>query len=90
MDWNTVFAVMKYSFMGIFVIFFVMDIVSKKSYKTYFYIALTIVAIFQTLLWNWSIGFKVGFIVLVIFITVKTISDVSKRGGEIYNDKTSV
>jgi len=79
MNWNTMFEVLKYSFMGIFIIFFVMDIVSKKSYKIHYYIAITVAVIFTALLWNWSIGFKVGFIALFVLLTVKTIFDERKR-----------
>lgn len=90
MDWNSAFEVLKYSFMGIFIIYFIMDIVSKRSYKIHYYIAITGAVIFTALLWNWSIGFKVGFISLFILLTVKTIFDERRRGVDIDGDKAGV
>ncbi|NYF26064.1 hypothetical protein [Sporosarcina sp. JAI121] len=72
----------KYSFMGIFLIFFAMDILSKKPYKIHFYTSLTLAIIFLVLGQSWSIGIKIGFIVLVVLLTIKTITDEKKRVGE--------
>jgi len=83
MELNTVFAVLQYLFMGIFIIFFVMDIASEKPYKTYYYIAITIAVTFTILLRDWSIVFKVGFIALFVLLTVKTIFDERIRVADI-------
>lgn len=90
MGLNNVFEVLKYSFMGIFIIFFVMDIVSKRSYKIHYFIAITAAVIFTALLWNSSIGIKVGFISLFALLTVKTIFDERKRGADINSDRTGL
>ena len=80
MDWGMAFGLIKYRFMGIFVVFFVMDIKSKKSFKTHYCVSITIAIIFSVIGWQWSMGFKVGFIALVVLLTVKTIIDEKKMG----------
>jgi len=79
MDWSIVLGLLKYLFMGIFIIFFVMDILSKKSYKIHYYISITIAVFFTVLRWQWATGYKVGFIALFVLLTVKTIVDERKR-----------
>ncbi|MFD1927667.1 hypothetical protein ACFSFY_06255 [Sporosarcina siberiensis] len=85
MDLGAVLGLLKYLFMGIFIIFFVMDLKSKTSYKIHYYISLTVAIIFATLGWNWTIEFKIGFIILIVLLTLKTIFDEKKRWSE--NDK---
>ncbi|WP_107838530.1 hypothetical protein [Metasolibacillus meyeri] len=72
----------KYTFMGIFLIFFAMDILSKKSYKTHFYVSLTLAIIFLVLGQDWSTGIKMVCIVLVTLLTIKTIVDEKKKQAE--------
>ncbi|MEC1179134.1 hypothetical protein P9B03_11625 [Metasolibacillus meyeri] len=72
----------KYTFMGIFLIFFAMDILSKKSYKTHFYVSLTLAIIFLVLGQGWSTGIKMVCIVLVTLLTIKTIVDEKKKQAE--------
>lgn len=79
MDWSMIFGSIKYLFMGIFIVFFVKDIKSKKSFKTHYSLSITIAIIFSVIGWQWSMGFKVGFIALVVLLTVKTIIDEKKR-----------
>ena len=79
MDWNALFEVLRNIFMILFIMFFVIDIFLKRSYKVLYYTALTCGVIFSAFIWNWSIGFKVGFIVLFLFVAIKTISDGRKR-----------
>lgn len=83
MDLNTVFEVLKYLFMGVFIVFFVMDIVSKKSYKIQYYVAITLAVIFTALTWDWSLGFRIGFVALFIILTVKTIFDKRRKGADL-------
>lgn len=78
MDWNALFEVLRNIFMILFIMFFVIDVFSKRSYKALYYTALTFGVIFSVFVWNWSIGFKVGFIALFLIVAVKTISDVRK------------
>lgn len=80
---DTVYDVLKYLFMGVFIVFFVMDIVSKRSYKIQYYVAITIAVIFTALSWDWSIGFRIGFIALFAILTIKTIFDEKKREARI-------
>lgn len=79
MDWNALFEVLRNIFMILFIMFFVIDVFSKRSYKVLYHIALTIGVILSAFIWNWAIGFKVGFIALFLIVAVKTISDVRKR-----------
>lgn len=85
MDLSTVLELLKFLFTGIFIIFFVMDIKSKKSYKIHYYISLTVAILFATLGWNWTTEFKIGFIILLVLLTLKTIFDEKKRSSD--NDK---
>ncbi|PIC67615.1 hypothetical protein CSV71_10480 [Sporosarcina sp. P21c] len=78
MDWDALFEVLRNIFMILFIMFFVIDVFSKRSYKVLYHIALTVGVTFSTFIWNWSIGFKVGFIALFLIVAVKTISDVRK------------
>ncbi len=86
MDLNTVFVVLRDLFMSLFIIFFVLNIFSKKSYKIQCYVFITLVVIFSALTWNWSLGFKVGFITLFALLAIKTISDDRKRIADINAD----
>ena len=79
MDWNALFEVLRNIFMILFIMFFVIDIFSRRSIKALYLTALTFGVIFSAFIWNWSIGFKVGFIVLFLFVAIKTISDGRKR-----------
>ena len=79
MDWNAVFEVLRNIFMILFIMFFLIDVFSKRSYKILYHTALTFGVIFSAFIWNWAIGFKVGFIALFLIVAVKTISDVRKR-----------
>lgn len=79
MDWSTVIGLLKYLFMGVFLLFFVLDIKSKKSYKIHSYISVTVAIVFSVLGWHWSTGYKVGFITLLVLLTVKTIIDERKK-----------
>ena len=83
MSLNTIFEVLKYLFMGVFIVFFIMDIVSKKSYKIQYYVAITVVVIFTALTWDWSLGFRIGFIALFVLLTIKTIFDESRKEANI-------
>ena len=69
----------KYLFMGIFIILFVMDILSKKSYKVHYYVALTVAIVLLVVGENWSMTIKGGAITIVILLTLKTIMDESKK-----------
>jgi predicted branched-subunit amino acid permease len=71
--------VAKYLFMGIFIILFVMDILTKKSYKIHYYVALTVAIVFLVVAENWSMTLKVGAIAIVILLTLKTIVDERKK-----------
>ncbi len=79
MDWGMALGLTKYLFMGIFAVFFVMDIASKKSYKIHCYVSITIAIVFSVIGWQWATGFKVGFIALFVLVAVKTIADEKKR-----------
>lgn len=83
MNLDTVYEVLKFLFMGIFIIFFVMDIVSKRSYKIQYYVAISIVVTFTVLSWERSIGFKIGFITLYVIFAIKLIFDEKKREANI-------
>ncbi|PID25468.1 hypothetical protein [Sporosarcina sp. P7] len=78
MDWDALFEVLRNIFMILFIMFFVIDVFSKRSYKVLYHLALTFGVAFSAFIWNWSIGFKVGFIALFLIVAVKTISDVRK------------
>lgn len=69
----------KYLFMGIFIILFVMDILSKKSYKVHYYVALTVAIVLLVVGESWSMTIKGGAITIVILLTLKTIMDESKK-----------
>ncbi|AXI00967.1 hypothetical protein DV702_15365 [Sporosarcina sp. PTS2304] len=79
MDWSALFEVLRNICMILFIMFFIIDVFSKRSYKVLYHIALTCGVIFSAFIWNWAIGFKAGFIVLFLIVAVKTISDVRKR-----------
>ena len=82
MDWNALFEVLRNIFMILFIMFFVIDIFSRRSIKALYLTALTFGVIFSAFIWNWSIGFKVGFIALYLIVAVKTISNVRKREAD--------
>lgn len=77
MDGSTVIGLLKYLFMGVFLLFFIMDVLSRKSYKIFFYTSLTLAIIFLVLGQSWSPLLKTGAIVLVVLLTIKTIVDES-------------
>lgn len=72
----------KYSFMGIFLLYFALDIFSEKSYRIQSYASLTMAIIFLVLGQSWSTAIKIGFLVLVGILTIKTITDEKKRLGK--------
>ncbi|WP_303965540.1 hypothetical protein [Sporosarcina ureae] len=86
MDLNTGIVVLRNLFMGLFIILFVVDIYSKKSYKVQYNVSLTLGVVFSAVIWDWLIGFKVGFIALYVIFAVKTIFDVRKREVEMNAD----
>ncbi|PID21620.1 hypothetical protein CSV61_07910 [Sporosarcina sp. P3] len=86
MDLDTVFIVLRDLFMSLFIIFFVLNTFSKRSYKIQCYVFITLGVIFSALTWNWSLGFKVGFITLFAMLAIKTISDARKRNVDINAD----
>ncbi|MEK3934585.1 hypothetical protein MKY41_04630 [Sporosarcina sp. FSL W7-1349] len=79
MDWNTVVGILKYLCMGVFLLFFAMDVLSKKSYKIHFYTSLTAAIVFLVLGQSWPSVVKISAIVLVVLLTIKTIMDERKR-----------
>lgn len=86
MDLSTVIVVLRNLFMGVFIILFVVDIFSRKSYKVQYNVAISLGVVFSAVLWDWLIGFKVGFIALYGILAIKTISDVRKREVEMNVD----
>lgn len=74
----SILEIAKYLFMGIFILFFIMDIVSKKSYKIHYFTSITIAVAFTVLVKDWSTEIKIGFITLFILLTMKTIIDEKK------------
>lgn len=71
----SVLEIAKYLFMGIFILFFIMDIVSEKSYKIHYFISITMAVAFTVLVKNWFTDSKVGFIALFVLLTEKTVID---------------
>lgn len=86
MDSSTMIVVLRNLFMGLFIVLFVVDIFSKKSYKIQYYVAITLGVVFSAVIWEWPIAVKVGFIALYVILAVKTISDVRKRNVEMNAD----
>ncbi|WP_213136212.1 hypothetical protein [Bacillus sp. FJAT-50079] len=78
-DWGTASGILKYLFMGVFLLFFAMDAISKKTYRIHFYTSLTVAILFLMLEKNWSPVLKIGTIALVVLLTIKTIVDERKR-----------
>lgn len=77
------FEVAKYLFMGIFVLFFAMDIFMEKSYKVHYYISITLAIIFVFLGKNWLVWVKASAIILVVLLMIKTLFNERKGRDKI-------
>lgn len=81
MDIYAIIELLKFIFLGIFIVLFVLEMVTKKSYKVYYHIAITLAVICAALLWTWPLLIRAAIVALFAWFTMRAIA-LERIGGE--------